>query len=78
MWMPIWTIPSKVLIAPLVASSLSYGLYAFVSYGDVKKEHTQGSSLEKLREEKEEMNRWSHTLCDPKSPNYNPFLFRKN
>jgi len=72
-WMPIWTIPSKVLIAPLVASSLSYGLYAFVSYGDVKKDPT-----EKLREEKAEMNRWSRTLCDPKSPNYNPFLFRKN
>jgi len=73
MWMPIWTTANRVLIAPLVVSSLSYGLYAFVSYGDVKKDPT-----EKLREEKEEMNRWSRTLCDPKSPNYNPFLFRKN
>ena len=73
MWMPIWTTANRVLIAPLVVSSLSYGLYAFVSYGDVKKDPT-----EKLNDEKAEMNRWSRTLCDPKSPNYNPFLFRKN
>lgn len=74
-WIPIWTIPSKVLIAPLVASSLSYGLYAFVAYGDYRKEVLEKQSLES---DKQEMNRWSLTLCDPNSPNYNPFLFRKN
>lgn len=77
-WTPIWTIPSKVLIAPLVASSLSYGLYAFVAYGDYRKEHTDKLNDVKEQAEQAEMNRWSLTLCDPNSPNYNPFLFRKN
>lgn len=73
MWMPMWTTANRVLIAPLVVSSLSYGLYAFVASGSIGKEVIQNQ-----KEDEAEMNRWSHTLCDPKSPNYNPFLFRKN
>ena len=71
-WLPIWTIPSKVLIAPLVASSLSYGLFAFIAYGDVRKEHT-----DKLNDDKEqtEMKCWSQSLSDPTSPNYQTFTF---
>lgn len=73
MWMPMWTTANRVLIAPLVVSSLSYGLYAFVASGLIGKEVIQNQ-----KEDEAEMNRWSLTLCDPKSPNYNPFLFRKN
>jgi hypothetical protein len=74
-WIPIWTTASKVLIYPLVIPSLSYGLFAFVASGLISKEVIQGSSLENQKEDEAEMNRWSLTLCDPKSPNYNPFTF---
>lgn len=69
-WIPIWMTANKVLIAPLAIPSLSYGLFAFIAYGGRKKE-----VIENLESEKEEMNRWSRSLCDPTSPNYNPFTF---
>ena len=72
-WIPIWTTANKVLIAPLVIPSLSYGLYAFIAYGGRKNDIT-----EDLNDEKEEMKCWSLSLSDPTSPNYNPFIFRKN
>lgn len=72
-WTPIWNTANKILIFPLAIPSFSYGLYAFVAYGWRDKE-----VIENLKEDKEEMKRWSGSLCDPKSPNYNPFLFRKN
>ena len=69
-WIPIWTTANKLLIAPLVIPSLSYGLFAFVASGLISKE-----VIENQKEDEAEMNRWSLTLCDPKSPNYNPFTF---
>ena len=76
-WIPIWMTANKVLITPLAISSLSYGLYAFIAYGGRNKEVSQGSSLENLKDEKQEMNRWSRSLCDPTSPNYQPFTFNQ-
>jgi len=37
-WIPIWNSTNKIMISPLVIPFLSYGLYAFVGYGDHKKE----------------------------------------
>lgn len=74
-WIPIWMTQSKVLIAPLVTSSLSYGLYAFVAYGNRNKEHIENLNEDKEQAEQAEMKRWSLTLCDPNSRNYNPFTF---
>jgi hypothetical protein len=73
-WIPIWTTANKILIYPLVIPSLSYGLYlyAFIAYGGRKNDIT-----EDLNDEKE-MKFWSLSLSDPKSPNYNPFIFKKN
>jgi len=73
-WYPIWTTANKILIYPLVIPSLSYGLYVLSTYGDHNKELLEKS----LKEEEVEMNRWSLSLSDPKSPNYQPFLFKKN
>ena len=69
-WIPIWTTANKVLIAPLVIPSLSYGLFAFIAYGNRNKEVS-----ENLESEKQEMKLWSLSLCDPNSPNYQPFTF---
>lgn len=69
-WIPIWTTANKVLIAPLAIPSLSYGLFAFIAYGGRNKE-----VIENLESEKQEMNLWSQSLCDPTSPNYQPFTF---
>ena len=71
-WIPIWTTANKVLIAPLAIPSLSFGLYAFIAYGGRNKEVLEKQSLES---EKQEMKRWSLSLCDPNSPNYQPFTF---
>lgn len=75
-WYPIWTtaIKSKFMLFPSVITSLSAGLYVLSTYGDHNKELLEKS----LKEEEVEMNRWSSSLQDPKSPNYNPFLFKKN
>ena len=72
-WSPIWMKANQIMIAPLAIPSLSYGLFAYVVYGGHNKEVMQGSSLENLEEDKKEMRRWSHTLCDPESSNYNDF-----
>lgn len=40
-WFPIWMKTNQVLISPLVIPSLSYGLYAFIAYGDHNKEVMQ-------------------------------------
>jgi len=71
-WFPIWMTTNKVLIAPLVIPSLSYGLFAFIAYGNRRREVLEKQSLES---DKQEMKRWSLTLCDPNSPNYQPFTF---
>jgi len=71
-WTPIWNTANKTMIFPLAIPSFSYGLYAFVVYGWRDKE-----VIETTTEDKEEMKRWSLSLCDPISPNYNPFIFRK-
>ena len=42
-WYPIWNSANKVLIYPLVIPSLSYGLFAFIAYGDHNKEVLQKS-----------------------------------
>ena len=78
-WYPIWTtvIKSKFMLFPhsvAVITSLSAGLYVLSTYGDHNKELLEKS----LKEEEVEMNRWSSSLQDPKSPNYQPFLFKKN
>ena len=69
-WMPIWTTANKVLIAPLAIPSLSYGLFAFIAYGNRNKEVSQN-----LNDEEAEMISWSSSLQDPTSPNYQPFTF---
>ena len=75
-WTPIWTtaIKSKFMLFPSVITFLSAGLYVLSTYGDHNKELLEKS----LKEEEVEMNRWSLSLSDPKSPNYQPFLFKKN
>ena len=74
-WMPIWTtaIKSKFMLFPSVITSLYAGLFASIAYGD----HNKGV-LEKQKDEEAEMNRWSSSLQDPTSPNYQPFLFKQN
>ena len=42
-WHPIWNSANKILIYPLVIPSLSYGLFAFIAYGDHNKEVSQKS-----------------------------------
>lgn len=69
-WIPIWTTANKVLIAPLAIPSLSYGLFAFIAYGNHRRE-----PIENLNDDKAEMSLWSQSLCDPNSPNYQPFTF---
>ncbi len=54
---------------------------SFLSYG-VEALLTNGKDNNKVLEEQEkldqkEMSRWSHTLSDPMSPNYNPFSLSK-
>ena len=69
-WLAMWTTPSRVIISPLVISSLSFGYLFSVVYGNHKKEH-----IENLKEDEQEMSRWSSSLQDPTSLNYQPFTF---
>ena len=75
-WYPIWTtvIKSKFMLFPSVITSLYAGLFASIAYGDHNKDLLQ----KLMKEEEAEMNRWSSSLQDPTSPNYNPFLFKQN
>jgi len=71
-WIPIWAtaINKKFMLFPLVTSSLSFGYLFSVVYGNHKKEH-----IENLKEDEQEMSRWSSSLQDPTSLNYQPFTF---
>jgi len=71
-WIPIITAPIKTKFTsfPLVILSLSFGSVASIFYGNLKGEH-----LERLKSEEEEMRRWSSSLQDPTSPNFQPFTF---
>ncbi len=66
-WIPIWSKVSNVLIAPVIIPVLSYGLFSYVVSGN--------NVYDDVKRDKEEMIRWSSTLCDPDNPNYNPFTF---
>tara|TARA_R100000654_G_scaffold74540_1_gene109178 strand:+ start:3024 stop:3239 length:216 start_codon:yes stop_codon:yes gene_type:complete len=68
-WNPFWNTTNKVLIAPVVIPTLSYGLYYFIT-------HTQKPDYNQISEQ-EEMKRWSNTLSDPSHKNYNPFTFNQ-
>jgi len=69
-WTPIWNSTSRVLIAPLIIPTLSYGLYYFITLPLAE----QGQNHKQVSEE-EEMKRWSQSLSDPSHKNYNPFTF---
>ena len=71
-WIPIITSPikTKFTLFPLVILSLSFGSVASIFYGNLNGEH-----LERLKSEQEEMRRWSSSLQDPTSPNFQPFTF---
>jgi len=71
-WIPIITSPikTKFTLFPLVILSLSFGSVASIFYGNLNGEH-----LERLKSEEEEMRRWSSSLQDPTSPNFQPFTF---
>jgi hypothetical protein len=71
-WIPIITsaIKTKSTLFPLVILSLSFGSVASIFYGNINREH-----LERLKSEQEEMRRWSSSLQDPTSPNFQPFTF---
>ncbi len=66
-WMPIWSKVSNVLLPPVIIPVLSYGLFSYIVSGD--------NVYDNVKEDKEEMIRWSSTLSDPDNPNYNPFTF---
>ena len=67
-WMPIWSKVSKVLIAPVIIPALSYGLFSYIVSGD--------NVYDNVKEDKEEMIRWSNSLGNPNHPNFNPFILR--
>ena len=74
-WIPIITsaIKTKSTLFPhsvAVILSLSFGSVASIFYGNLNGEH-----LERLKSEQEEMRRWSSSLQDPTSPNFQPFTF---
>jgi len=76
-WIPIITSPikTKFTLFPhsrwaAVILSLSFGSVASIFYGNLNGEH-----LERLKSEQEEMRRWSSSLQDPTSPNFQPFTF---
>ena len=66
-WMPIWSKVSNVLLAPVIIPALSYGLFSYIVSGD--------NVYDNVKEDKEEMIRWSNSLSDPDNENYNPFTF---
>jgi len=72
-WFPIYQqilLNHQMTLKFLSATSfLSYGVYALLSYVETNNKVLE--EQEKL--DQKEMNRWSATLCDPMSPNYNPF-----
>jgi hypothetical protein len=78
-WFPIYhqmhlnnQMPLKFLSA---TSFLLYGVYALFSHGG-----DNNRVFERLKQEEidhKEMSRWSATLSDPMSPNYNPFSLSK-
>ncbi len=68
-WMPIWSKVSNVCLAPVIIPALSYGLFSYVVSCDPP------DKIDDIKKDKEEMIRWSSTLCDPDNPNYNPFTF---
>ena len=68
-WTPFWNTTSRVLIAPVVIPTLSYGLYYFITLPRGPRDDYNGIS------EEEEMKRWSQSLRDPSHKNYNPFTF---
>lgn len=76
-WLPIWTtaIKTKFTSFPLVISSLSFGYVASIFYGDHSKDHLENLKKEEQQAEKAEMSRWSSSLQDPTSLNYQPFTF---
>ncbi len=68
-WNPLWNTTSRVLIAPVVIPTLSYGLFYFITRSPTQADGDKGIS------EEEEMKRWSQSLSDPSHKNYNPFTF---
>jgi len=67
--MPIWSKVSNVLLAPVIIPALSYGLFSYIVSCDPP------SKIDNVKEDKEEMIRWSSALSDPQNPNFNPFTF---
>ena len=72
-WNPLWNTKNRVLIAPLIIPTLSYGLYYFITLPRGAR-HAHG---DKGISEEEEMKRWSQSLSDPSHKNYNPFTFNQ-
>ncbi len=66
-WIPIWLKANKTLICPLIVPALSYGFFNFIC---------QDNHVDDVKQDKEEMIRWSSTLSDPDNPNFNPFTFQ--
>ena len=78
-WFPIYQqilLNHQMTLSVLSATSfLSYGVYALLSYGG-----DNNRVFERLNQDEidhKEMSRWSATLSDPMSPNYNPFSLSK-
>jgi hypothetical protein len=67
-WIPIWSKVSNILIAPVIVPALSYGLFCYI---------VSGKDVDYLKQDKEEMIRWSSSLSDPKHPNYNSFDYSR-